>query len=155
MQVECTTFFTEVRNFLRPHLSAAGFKRRESYWYRYDSTILQAIELGYRREALTIQLGFSLRRLDDSTHPYIQDCQVRTYLQRLFPSWDEEYARARQHQSDGLEVERSARIFWDRLNRYALPLFNSIHSENDLRKLIRSEHGNLFVVEKALRDDWE
>ena len=134
---------------LRPVMTKAGFKRRESTWYRFSEETVQVfdVEAAANRSSQRVyfNLGVSFRELHPPTHFRVFDCPVYGRLDHAVAD-GEQFSRVTDFaRTDIPSIERLSGIV-DFIRRFALPLLDSWQTKTDVTSFITSERSKGFTV---------
>ena len=140
---------------LRPVMTEAGFKRRESTWYRFSPETVQILDVqpasSPSPQLVYFNLGVNFRELHPPTHFRVFDCPVYGRLDQVVLE-KEVFSRVTDFaHSDFPHSERLHRIV-DFIQRFALPVLESWQSRVGVTAFIESKRSRGFTVRQPQTD---
>ncbi|MEW6156383.1 MAG: DUF4304 domain-containing protein [Verrucomicrobiota bacterium] len=142
-----------VIEILRPIMTKAGFKRRESTWYRFSRETVQVFDVqaanNRSSQKIYFNIGVTFRELGPPTHLRVFDCPVYGRLDHVVTDRDQFSAIT---DFSNLDILASARldIIGDMIRRFALPTLDSWRTKTGVTAFIESDRSRGFIVRKPL-----
>ena len=141
---------------VRAVMTKAGFKRRESTWYRFSPETVQLFDVQAAAsrscQRVYFNLGVALRDLHPPTHFRVFDCSVYGRLDHVVVERETFSAVTDFARSEIARDERLRRIV-DFVQRIALPVLDSWQSKADVKAFIESEKSTGFTVRLPQSDE--